>query len=142
MRHFLLFYDYAPDYLERRGAHRAAHFARALPAVDRGELFLAGACTDDGPPIGVLVFKVADRKTVEDFARADPYVTSGVATSWHVREWTTVVGPDALTKVTPEVEHNREDHEGATEGQTGDRSGPGAGYDDEPEKVKDEGGVS
>jgi hypothetical protein len=33
------------------------------------------------------------------------------------------------------------DHEGATDRQVGDRGGPGPGYDDEPEKVKDEGGV-
>jgi uncharacterized protein YciI len=101
MKHFLLFYDYVPDYLERRTAHRAAHFAHALPAVDRGELFLAGACTDDGPPIGVLVFSVADRQTVEDFARADPYVVHGVATRWRVREWTTVAGRDALSTPPP-----------------------------------------
>jgi hypothetical protein len=100
MKHFLLFYDYAPDYLERRTAHRAAHFAHALPAVERGELFLAGACTDEGPPIGVLVFLVEARRTVEDFARADPYVIHGVATGWRVREWTTVAGRDALTRVT------------------------------------------
>jgi uncharacterized protein YciI len=100
MKHFLLLYDYAPDYLERRTAYRAAHFAHALPAVDRGELFLAGACTDEGPPIGVLVFTVADRQIVEDFARADPYVLHGVTTAWRVREWTTVAGRDALTKVT------------------------------------------
>jgi uncharacterized protein YciI len=100
MKHFLLFYDYVPDYLQRRGHFRPGHFAYAQAAVDRGELFLAGACTDEGPPIGVLVFKAADRKVVEDFARADPYVLNGVAASWRVREWTTVVGDDALTKVT------------------------------------------
>jgi hypothetical protein len=33
------------------------------------------------------------------------------------------------------------DHEGATDQQVGDRRGPGPGYDDEPEKIKDEGGV-
>ena len=35
-----------------------------------------------------------------------------------------------------------EDHEGGTERQVGDTAGPGAGYDDEPAQVKDEGGVS
>jgi hypothetical protein len=99
VKHFLLFYEYVPDYLERRTAHRAAHFAHARPAADRGELFLAGACTDAGPPIGVLVFSVDHRRTVEDFARADPYVVHGIVTTWHVREWTTVVGRDALTKL-------------------------------------------
>ncbi len=101
MKHFLLFYDYVPDYLERRVALRRAHFAHAMPAVERGELFLAGACTDDGPPIGVLVFSVTDRRTVEDFARADPYVLDGLVTRWHVREWTTVAGRDALTNPFP-----------------------------------------
>jgi hypothetical protein len=33
-------------------------------------------------------------------------------------------------------------HEGATDDQVGDRTGPGAGYDDEPQQVKDHGGVS
>jgi uncharacterized protein YciI len=99
MKHFLLFYDYVPEYLEKRTALRPAHFAHARAAVDRDDLFLAGACTDDGPPIGVLVFKASDRRVVEDFARADPYVTQGLVTSWRVREWTTVTGRDALTQV-------------------------------------------
>jgi len=100
MKHFLLFYDYVPDYLERRKAHRASHFAYVKPFVERGEMVLAGACTDEGPPIGVLMFKVAERRSVEDFARADPYVLYGVTTAWRVREWTTVAGRDALTQVT------------------------------------------
>lgn len=34
------------------------------------------------------------------------------------------------------------EHEGATDEEIGDRTGPGAGYDKEPEKVKDKGGVA
>ena len=34
------------------------------------------------------------------------------------------------------------DHEGATDKQIGDRTGPGAGFDEEPGKVKDKGGVA
>jgi uncharacterized protein YciI len=101
MKHFLLMYEYVADYLERRTAYRPAHFALARAAADRGDLFLAGACTDEGTPLGVLVFKVADRKVVEDFAHADPYVQNGVVTDWRVREWTTVLGKDALTPVLP-----------------------------------------
>jgi hypothetical protein len=33
-------------------------------------------------------------------------------------------------------------NEGGTEGQVGDRRGPGAGYDGEPVQVKNKGGVS
>ena len=99
MKHFLLIYDYVADYLERRTAHRPAHFAHARVCEARGELVLAGACTDEGPPIGVLVFKADTRETVEDFARADPYVLNGIVRQWQVREWTTVAGPGALTRV-------------------------------------------
>jgi len=34
------------------------------------------------------------------------------------------------------------EHEGATDGEVGDLTGPGAGYDDEPVQEKDRGGVS
>jgi hypothetical protein len=34
------------------------------------------------------------------------------------------------------------EHEGATEAQTGDRTGPGAGFDLEPEQVRNKGGVA
>jgi uncharacterized protein YciI len=101
MKHFLLIYDYVPDYMDRRAPYRPAHFALAQAAVERGDLVLAGACTDEGDPLGVLVFKAPDRRVVEEFAKADPYVLNGVATRWQVREWTTVLGKDALTKVPP-----------------------------------------
>jgi uncharacterized protein len=99
MKHFILFYDYVSDYLERRTAYRAAHFAHVKPYLERDEMFLAGACTDEGPPIGVLVFKADNRAVPEAFAETDPYVLNGVVQSWRVREWTTVAGRAALTKV-------------------------------------------
>lgn len=37
---------------------------------------------------------------------------------------------------------DQDEHEGATEEQVGDRGGPGVGFDQEPEREKDEGGVS
>ena len=41
--HYILFYEYAPDYLERRGEFRDQHIALAKASIDRGELFLGGA---------------------------------------------------------------------------------------------------
>lgn len=35
-----------------------------------------------------------------------------------------------------------EEHEGATDAQVGDTTGPGAGYDQEPVQERDKGGVS
>lgn len=101
MKHFLLFYDYVADVLDRRPQFRGAHLEHAWAAVDRGELVLAGALADpvDG---ALLVFAGEDREVAEDFARSDPYVTGGLVARWNVREWTTVVGDSAATPVRPE----------------------------------------
>lgn len=99
MKHFLLIYTYAPDYLEKRAAHRPAHIALANEATARGELQLGGAVPNDEPPFGLLLFTGETPQAAEDFARADPYVQNGVVTAWRVREWITVVGAGALTKV-------------------------------------------
>lgn len=92
--HFLLFYDVAHDYLERRAPHRAEHLRYAWQAVERKELLLAGAL-DDPVDRSILLFQCEDRETVEAFARNDPYVREGVVTGWTVRPWTTVVGETA-----------------------------------------------
>src|SRR3954468_7884839 len=100
MKHFLLFYEGAPDYLERRPQFRGAHLKHAWAAAQRGEIVVAGALADpvDG---AVLMFAGEDSSVAEEFARTDPYVTSGLVARWHVREWTTVVGSLAATPVRP-----------------------------------------
>jgi len=97
--HFLLFYDYVADYLERRGALRPAHFAYANAAIERGELVLGGALADP-PDKAVLLFRGDSPEAAEQFARNDPYVTNGLVTHWKVRPWTTVVGELAEHQVT------------------------------------------
>jgi hypothetical protein len=101
MKHFLLFYEGAPDYLERRPQFRSAHLRHAWDAYERGELIVAGALADpvDG---AVLMFESEDSAAAEQFAQADPYVVNGLIKSWNVREWTTVVGDLAATPVRPE----------------------------------------
>jgi uncharacterized protein YciI len=95
MRHFLLFFEFVPDYESRRPQYRDAHLRMAWQACERGELVLAGALTD---PLdtGVLLFSVESVEQVEKYAREDPYVVNGLVTRWHVREWATVVGKDAI----------------------------------------------
>jgi uncharacterized protein YciI len=98
MAHFLLFYDTAPDYLQRRGEYRDQHLQLAWAAAGRGELLLGGALSDpvDG---AVLLFQGEDASVAEDFARKDPYVLNGLVREWKVRAWTTVVGKQAATPV-------------------------------------------
>jgi hypothetical protein len=94
--HYLLVYEAAPDYLERRPAFRNEHLALAWQASDRGELILAGALADpvDG---AVFLFQGSSPAGAEAFAAADPYVRNGLVKSWRVRPWTTVVGDMATT---------------------------------------------
>ncbi len=98
MKHWLLFYDLADDYLERRGALRADHLALAPRAVERGELVLGGA-VEDPVDTALLLFRGDTPAAAEAFARADPYVAKGLVARWRVRPWRTVVGPDAATPV-------------------------------------------
>jgi uncharacterized protein YciI len=94
VRHYLLFYDVAPDYLQRRSQYRGKHIELARASHARGELVLAGALTDpvDG---AVLLFRAESDEVARRFAEADPYVVNGLVTSWRVREWITVVGDGA-----------------------------------------------
>jgi hypothetical protein len=98
--HYLLFYDVVEDYSERRKPFRAAHLEYASRAVARGELVLGGALAD---PVdtAVLLFRAPSRQAAEAFAKGDPYVLNGLVKSWRVREWTTVIGPEAAVRINP-----------------------------------------
>ena len=89
--HYLLIYDLAPDYLEKRGEYRAEHLGLARDAVARGQLVLGGALADPSDN-AILLFRGDTPAEAEAFAEADPYVRNGLVTSWRVRQWTTVVG--------------------------------------------------
>ena len=100
MKHFLLFYETAPDYLERRPQFRGEHLRLAWEAFERGEMVVAGALA--GPPDGaVLMFAGENPSAAENFAGSDPYVQNGLISRWYVREWATVIGEIAATPVRP-----------------------------------------
>ena len=98
--HYLLFYDTAPDYLDRRAEFRSAHLALAWKYCERGELVLGGALKDpvDG---AVLLFECDSSEVVERFVAEDPYVANGLVISWRIRPWMTVVGKSATIPVKP-----------------------------------------
>ena len=98
--YYLLLYDVAPDYVERRGPLRAEHLTYARAAVARGELVLGVALADpvDG---AVLLFRGDSPGAAEAFAAADPYVRHGLVTGWRVRAWTVVVGGAGFGQVPP-----------------------------------------
>lgn len=96
--HFLLTYDLAPGYLDRRPAFRGAHLALAWAAADRGELLLGGAV---GDPVESALLLFTSAAAAHAFAEADPYVAEGLVAAWRVLPWTTVVGEQAATPVRP-----------------------------------------
>lgn len=98
--HYLLMYDLAPDYLERRGEFRDEHLQLAWDAQERGEIVIAGALADPADT-AVLLFSGDSPEAAERFAKSDPYVINGLVKSWRVRPWTTVVGKDAWNPVRP-----------------------------------------
>lgn len=97
MKHFVLFYDYVPDFLTLRAPYRAEHLQLARASVARDELQLGGALVEE--PLGLLLFKTPTADVVSEFVAKDPYVLHGVVKSHRIREWTTVVGAAAACPV-------------------------------------------
>jgi uncharacterized protein YciI len=93
MQYFALFYEVVDGFVSRRAPYREEHLQLAREAHRRGELFMAGAFTEPADR-ALLVFRAAGRSQVEEFARSDPYVTSGLVTRWEVRPWAVVIGGD------------------------------------------------
>ena len=97
---YLLIYELAGDYLERRGEFRTEHLNLAWAAQERGEIVLAGALGEPADK-AVLLFQGDSPAAAERFAKADPYVANGLVSSYKVRLWNTVVGDEATTPVRP-----------------------------------------
>jgi uncharacterized protein len=87
--HSILFYEYVPDVLERRGPFREAHLARIRAEKEAGRVVMAGAL---GDPVhgAAIVFEDVDDAEVERFAESDPYVEGGLIEEWRIEPWTVV----------------------------------------------------
>jgi uncharacterized protein len=96
--HYLLIYELAPDYLERRGAFRNDHLKLAWQA----EGMVLGGALGDPPQRALLLFESDSPDAAKRFANADPYVKNGLVRHWEVQPWTTVVGKIAATPLRPQ----------------------------------------
>ena len=86
--HYILFYDYVDDILERRDPYREAHLAGIRAGKDDGRIVMAGPLGADVPHGAAIVFK--DGAAAEAFAQADPYVANGLVTNWRIEPWAVV----------------------------------------------------
>ncbi len=92
MPYFALTYEVVPDMAERRTPYRPEHLRLARESHARGELVMAGALGEPGGAL--LLFRAADKKPIEAFVEADPYLKAGLVTRWTIRPWTVVIGQD------------------------------------------------
>ena len=100
--HYILFYEIADDFVNKRTPYRSEHLKKVREAHERGEIVLAGALADpvDG---AILIFNGPERSSAERFVEADPYIRSGLVTSWRIRKWSTVVGEDSILPSVPDA---------------------------------------
>lgn len=92
---YVLTYQLAHDYIEKRTPYRSLHFAYLTGYKEKGQFLLGGAFDDQ--ETAMLIFKVHDKSIIEEFAKHDPYVMHGVATSWDCRQWNMVTGDVMVT---------------------------------------------
>jgi uncharacterized protein YciI len=78
---YVLFYESGDLSLARE--HFPAHQARYTEFMERGVLLSLGPFTDGSGSIAVFI----TREAADEFASGDPFVRSGVVSSWQVREW-------------------------------------------------------
>lgn len=83
-KYFLLTYKYVDNVLEKRAPLRTDHLNLAKKYADSGKMLLGGAFANpvDG---AAVVFKVNDKREVEEFVQNDPYVNGGIVTRWEIR---------------------------------------------------------
>ena len=67
--HFVLYYDAAPDYIERRAEYRNEHLAKVFDAIEKGDMVMGGAFSDPADQ-AMLIFK--SKEAAEQFAKTDP----------------------------------------------------------------------
>jgi uncharacterized protein YciI len=91
MNYYALFYDVVDNFAERRMPFREIHLGMVKEAHNKGEVVMAGALGNP-PERAMIIFRVADISTVENFARTDPYVLNGVVKRWEVKPWNVVIG--------------------------------------------------
>ena len=89
---YVLFYEATPDFRAKVPLHFAAHQALWKKYGADKRLLMVGPFTDE--PAGGAMAIFPSRAAAEQFAREDPFVTSGLVARWNIREWKEALGPE------------------------------------------------
>ena len=88
---YILFYNFVPDYLNKRTPFREEHLKILKELYNQKELILAGAFADPADGAGLVVRR---QDAAENLVKIEPKVKKGLVTKSFVRKWTTVIGDD------------------------------------------------
>ena len=88
---YVLYYESAPDVLEKAPAYGKAHRAHWNDFLSNGTLLMIGPFSNPGEG-AMAIF--TSREAAEAFARGDPFLLNGVVSNWVVREWVEAIVPE------------------------------------------------
>ena len=89
---YVMFYEAAPDFRSKVPLHIQAHRGLWRTFAADGRLLMIGPFADE--PAGGAMGVFTSRAAAEDFARQDPFVTSGLVSTWTIREWMEALVPE------------------------------------------------
>ena len=82
---YVLFYESAPDVLEKAPLHQEEHGRYMREVQAGGELLMTGPFGDPVEHGAMSIF--TSRAAAEECARSDPFVLNGVVANWYVLDW-------------------------------------------------------
>jgi uncharacterized protein YciI len=85
---YVVFYESAPDALQRIPGLFPDHRARLDEFHQRGDLIMVGPFGDPITEGSMAIFRT--RESAEEFATGDPFVIGGAVARWYLREWNEV----------------------------------------------------
>ena len=88
--YYILTYETIDDYVEKRKPFRQEHLDLLKRELDAKHVVLGGAL-EDPTDKAVVIWKVQDKKTIEEFVSKDPYVQQGLVSKYEIRSWNVVI---------------------------------------------------
>lgn len=88
--YYILTYETVQDYVELRKPFRSEHLALLKIELEKKHVVLGGALEDPADK-AVIIWKVDDKKVVEEFVANDPYVQNGLVSKYEIRSWNVVI---------------------------------------------------
>lgn len=88
--YYILTYETVDNYVEKRQAFREEHLSLLTTELQAKHVVLGGALEDPADK-AIIIWKVDDKKTIQNFVDKDPYVQNGLVSKYEIRPWNVVI---------------------------------------------------